>query len=61
MNATHPKFVESIAKQYYKIYKTQGYDEAKEYTDRMIETEELREQVAKQVADLFAPSHKGGK
>jgi hypothetical protein len=61
---THPSFVKAIAKQYYKIYRSLGYDDAKEYSDRMIrDDKELRKDVAKEVAGLMAPSTKknGGK
>lgn len=57
---THKKFVKSIARQYFNVYRTLGYDEAKEYADRMIKKDEkLREEVAEAVGNLFAPQ-KGG-
>lgn len=59
---THPKFVASIAKEYYRIYKVLGYNEAKEYSDRMIVgDDELRKDVANAVAGLMSPSTKGDK
>ena len=58
---THSSFVKAIAKQYYKIYRSLGYDDAKEYSDRMIQDNtELRKAVAKEVASLMAPSTKKG-